>query len=319
MSQPDLAGALRAARPVAPPELRERVRLVSARATPPRRQLVTWRNALVVAIPVALAVAAGVLATRPGHPRTPSVHVPYKESVSVGAAAQSDTATKALAPLAPSTSRIQRYTTSVELRVRDAAALSDASKRAVAIVRNLGGYEQKVHVDTARASGYADLVLRVPKAHVQEAVRRLTALGTIVGENVQVQDLQGQVNATDRRVARLQARLATLRTQVQDAQTQKEIAAAAAQIERLERGRASTVRSTRYATVELRLSTASPSAPVHHGHGPLHGLGVTFRWIGIGTVYTLAIGAPLALLAFLVWAGGRSIRRRREEALLSRP
>lgn len=322
MSQPDLAAALRAARPVASPELRERVHLLAASAAPPRRrQLLTWRNALVVAVPVALAVAAGVLATRSANHRAASVDLPYKKSISAGARAaiQAGTATKALAPLAPSTSRIQRYSTSLELRVRDAASLSDASKRAVAVVRSLGGYEQRVHVDAARTSGYADLVLRVPKNHVQEAVRRLTTLGTIVGENVQVQDLQGQVDATDRRIGRLQQRIALLRNQSQDTETQQRIAALTAQAERLQRGRASTLRSARYSTVELRLSTVTPAAPLRQGRGPFHRLGVAFRWIGIGAVYALAIGTPLAVLAFLAWLGGRSMRRRREDALLSRP
>src|SRR5437773_1507443 len=140
MSQPDLAGMLREARPVAPPELRERVRLVAAQATPPRRQLVTWRRVLLVAVPVAIAVAAGVL--------------------------------------------------------------------------------------------------RIPKAHVQEAVRRLTALGTIVSEYVSVQDLTTQVNATDRLISRLQRRLAVLRAQVQDAQAQRRLAALTARVEQLQRGRA---------------------------------------------------------------------------------
>src|SRR5258708_20257002 len=67
MSQPDLARALRDARPVAPAELRERVRLVSAQASTPRRQLVTWRRSLVLAVVVGAAVAAGVIATRPSH------------------------------------------------------------------------------------------------------------------------------------------------------------------------------------------------------------------------------------------------------------
>ena len=67
MSQPDLARTLREARPVAPAELRERVRLVAAQASPPRRQLVTWRRALVLAVVVGAAVAAGVIATRPSH------------------------------------------------------------------------------------------------------------------------------------------------------------------------------------------------------------------------------------------------------------
>src|SRR5258708_39177756 len=65
MSQPDLARALRDARPVAPAELRDRVRLVAAQASTPRRQLVTWRRALVVAVVLGAAVAAGLIATRP--------------------------------------------------------------------------------------------------------------------------------------------------------------------------------------------------------------------------------------------------------------
>jgi hypothetical protein len=320
MSQPDLARVLREARPVAPPELRERVRLVAAQAAPPRRQFVTWRNALLVAIPVALAVVAGVLATRPGQQKVQPLDVEHASTVG----APADTAaqpTRSLAPLTvpSSAKRIQRYRTSLELRVRDAAEISEASKRAVAIAHNLGGYELHVNVDTARATGYADLVLRIPKAHVQEAVRRLTALGTIVSENVQVQDLQTQVNATDRLIARLQQRLADLRAQPQDTDTQRQVAALTTRIERLQRSRATTVRSARYATVDLQLTTRMPPAPVHHGHGPLHGLGVAFRWIGIGAVYTLAIGVPFALLAFLVWLGSRSLRRRREDALLSRP
>jgi hypothetical protein len=41
-------------------------------------------------------------------------------------------------------------------------------------------------------------------------------------------------------------------------------------------------------------------------------------WLGIGAVYALAIGTPLVVLALLVWLAVRVIRRRREDALLSR-
>jgi len=318
MSQLDLARTLREARPVAPSELRERVRLVAAQASPPRRRLVTWRRALVVAVPVAAAIAAGVLATRPTHQqRVLHLEVPERTAVT-GAASDSVAHAPSLSAITPNAKRIQRYSASLELRLRDAAAVSDASKRAVAIAHSLGGYEQRVSVDTARATGYAVLVLRIPKTHVQEGVRRLTALGTIIRENVQVQDLQGQVNTTDRLIARLQKRLADLRAQVQDTQTIQQIAALTARIEGLQRNRAATVRSARYATVNLQLTTRTPAAPVQHGHGPLHGLGVTFRWIGIGAVYALALGVPAALLALLAWSGARSVRRRREDALLSR-
>ena len=64
MSQLDLIAELRARPPVAPAELRERVRRLAADAPAPRRRF-TWRRALVVAIAVAgLAAVAGVLGTR---------------------------------------------------------------------------------------------------------------------------------------------------------------------------------------------------------------------------------------------------------------
>jgi hypothetical protein len=53
-----------------------------------------------------------------------------------------------------------------------------------------------------------------------------------------------------------------------------------------------------------------------HTHGPLHGVGVALKWLGIGAVYALAIGAPVAVLLLLLWLGVRVVRRRRENALL---
>ena len=49
-----------------------------------------------------------------------------------------------------------------------------------------------VVVSAAGASGYAQLVLRIPKQHLQQAVARLSALGTIVGEHVSIRDIEGR-------------------------------------------------------------------------------------------------------------------------------
>ena len=79
------------------------------------------------------------------------------------------------------------------------------------------------------------------------------------------------------------------------------------------------MRAAHYATVQLHLETKPVVQPVKHGHGPLHGLGVAFHWIWIGAVYALALGTPLLLLLGLSWLAARVIRRRRVDALLSRP
>ena len=324
MLQPELARTLREARPVAPAELRERVRLVAAQASTPRRQLVTWRRALVVAAVAGAAIAAGVIATRPTEQKV--LRQPVKLLPATPSNAEQAIAHKA-APVfsstgsapAPSAKRLQQYTASLELQLPTAAAISNRTQQAIAIANSLGGYLSFVNVDTGDKAGYAELRLRIPKVHVVEAVRRLSALGRVVGENVRIQDLTAGVNATDRLIARLQAKLATLRTQPQTTLVQREIGAITTQVERLQRGRSNTVRSASYATVAVSLSTAPATSPKPHHHGPLHGLATAFRWIGIGAVYTLAIGVPLLALAALIWFAVRAIRRRREDSLLSRP
>jgi hypothetical protein len=219
----------------------------------------------------------------------------------------------------PSAKRLQNYTASLDLRVPTSTAVSSDTQRAIAIANSLGGYLAFVNVDAGGKSGFAEIRLRIPKVHVQEAVRRLSALGRVVSENVRIQDLTAGVNATDRLIARLQGRLATLRTQPQTTLVQRQIAALTSQIERLQRGRSNTVRSAHYATVALSLSTPPSKTPKPHHPGPLHGLGTAFRWIGIGAVYGLAVGAPFLALAAAIWFAVRAIRRRREDSLLSRP
>lgn len=316
MSQPDLARTLRATRPVAPSELRERVQLVAAQASPPKRHVVTWRRALVIAVPLAAAVAAGVIATRPSHAPEPTAAEQRQANAidSLGAQSAAPALSAGFAPV-PSAKRLQNITTSLELRVPDAAAISAASKKAVAISTALGGYLDNVNVDTSGNTGYAEIRLKIPNPHVQEAVRRLAALGTIVSEHVGVQDLQAGQNATTRLIARLQRNLAALRAQTQTIAVERRIAQITAHVQRLQRQEAATVRTAHYATVSLSLNTPQPAA---RHHGPLNALGQTFRWIGIGTVYALAVGTPFVLLGLLGYFGIRRLRQRREDALLSR-
>jgi len=87
-------------------------------------------------------------------------------------------------------------------------------------------------------------------------------------------------------------------------------------IETLQRGEATTRRNAHFATVNLHLGTPLVTVVQKHKHGPLHGVGVALTWLGIGAVYALAIGTPVAVLLVLTWLGVRVVRRRRENALL---
>jgi hypothetical protein len=344
MSQLDLIAQIREHRPVAPTELRERVRQLAADAPAPRRRF-TWRRALVVAIAVAgLAAVAGVLGTRdtgrrsssiePVLQRTPAIPHAKPKATRAIAPAYGLTATdaasnaggagsgalKATAVPPPSATNAQRYSATLSLRLKNAAAVSEATNKALRIVAAMGGHPNTVNVDAQRRDGEAYLVLKVPRSRVQEAVQKLGALGTIVGANVSIQDLQAGIDTTARTIARLQAQLAELRDQPQTEDVLAQIDTLSSRVENLQRQRAATIRAAYFATVKLHMETraATPPPVEKSGDGPLHGLGVAFRWIGIGAIYALALGTPLVLLIALVWFLARGLRRRREEALLSR-
>jgi hypothetical protein len=217
---------------------------------------------------------------------------------------------------APGT-RLQQVETTLSLRLPSADAVSSAMQRALTIAKSYGGFPVYVDAGSQGKSAAAELTLKVPRSHLREAMTRLSALGTITAEHLDVQDLTAGVNETDRAIARLQRQLTDLRAQEQTAQVRQRIARLTASVARLQRQRAATIRAAHYATVDLQLRTQQVSPPHKQGHGPLHGLGTMLMWLGIGAVYVLVLGTPIALVVVLVWLAVRTVRRRREEALLS--
>ena len=314
MSQRDLVAELRAAHVEAPPEVRERVRLVAAGApAPPRR--VTWRRALVVVVPVAAALAATIVFTRPAKQQQTVLEANKPARIQPSAGAATDGAAKAFAVPSP-TNRVQKYEATLSLRVEHARDVSDGVKRALRIATSFGGYASSVHAETHGSRAVADLTLRIPRARIQAAMAKLAQLGTITDENVSTVDQTALLNTTDREIARLQKQLAALRAQPTSPDNDRRITALVTRIERLQRGEATTRRNAHYATVSLHLETPPATVAQQHTHGPLHGVGVALKWLGIGAVYALAIGAPVAVLLLLLWLGVRVVRRRRENALL---
>jgi hypothetical protein len=331
-SLPEMTAELRRTRPKAPAAVRERVRELAARREQPSRRL-TWRRGLIVLVPAVLAViVGGVIFSRDDQRSTTNVG---GGGATVGSLEQQRAAPKtfgtvtvptvtsggaldAATAVPPSRSRVQDYDASLSLRVKNANTLSDASKRALAIARSLGGFASVVSVNVTKGQGDATIRLRVPVQNVQRALERLSSLGTITGESVQIRDLQAGVNALDRRVTRLQKQLRDLRAQEQTADVKRRIASLTVQVQRLQRGRASTVRDARLATIDLSMTTRKDTKPPKKDEpGPLHGAVVALAWIGIGVLYALIVGGPVVLVAALAWLAWRLLRRRREERLLS--
>jgi hypothetical protein len=235
------------------------------------------------------------------------------------------------ASLPPSAKRLQAYDAYLRLRVRGVGRLSSATKRAMGIARSLGGYVAAVSIDTAR-QGDASLRLRVPVGRVQEAVSRLSALGSIVAQSFSVTDLQREANQQLTRIAQLEGRIGrlkvTLRAPSLSPERRARLQLLLAELQRsLASNRAehrATVRRGRLATVTISLTTrAAAAAPVEHAEPgrasrALRDAGSVLAKELDWFLYALVVLAPLAVLVAAAVGGVRFARRRGERLVLDR-
>ena len=289
--------ALLAAKPVAPPELRERVRLIAATAEEPsRRWHVPWRRLSLVAVPASLAAAAvaGVVIGLSGARHEQPVTVFGAAGVKRADVPQTRSALPELRGAAPppSTTRLQDYTATLQLEVRDANALSDRTKRAIGIARRLGGTVARVDVSTSGRAGSALVVLRIPTAHVTTAIDQLSRLGRIVGQHVALLDVQRRIDTLRERVRRA--------TGEERTRVQKQLLAE--------------VRRARLSTVAVNLATAAPVAAKPHHETRVHRI---LRAEGRIGLYLGLVGGPVVALLLVVWLAWRGGRRLAERRLLS--
>ena len=353
MTSADLITELQAARPTADSSLRDRVRAIASAQPSRRPSPFAWltrlsaRRFALVAVPatavvlLGLAGGIGLLDSGSTPPSVTAAAENYRRQLpttttATGGAWESAPALKAGAPAAtdaatpaPTTGRAQRYSTQLTLSVKNVDALSSATQQALRITRDLGGYLVTVSYATSD-TGVSSLTLKVPTATVQDAIVRLSGLGKIVSQQVQIDDLQGQVDDLTKqetvlreRIARLSARLTATDL---DAETRATLEArrdaARAELAKVRVARAQVNAEARYATIQLTLQTTQSSVvPV----APSRWDRAVDRAVEILTVeamvvlYALVILGPLAVVAVLVWLGRRGLRRRQDEQLLAAP
>jgi hypothetical protein len=339
MSMTEIVEELRATRPRASDALR--LQVLTAASRPPVEQpsfldrIRGRRLALLVpaaaGLAVVSAVAIGVTRPQPSArdaSSTPTVERSAAESGTafVAPPAAADDASSQKAAPGPVAGRAQRYVATLALAVEDTDALSEATQRALSIARDLGGYVVNVQYATG-ADGTSSLTLRVPSSRAGDAVTRLSALGTIVAQNVQIQDLQESLDGLDRAVERLRARIAALTVQLERATTSVERARlleqraqAQAQLRELRASRAATAAEARNATIQLELRTEEGSGAVVPGSRLDRALDRAIEVLAWEAVVALAFAvaaAPLALVAAAVWTTRRTRRRREDERLLA--
>jgi hypothetical protein len=350
MTASELTEYLRAARPLAPDSLRERVRAIATAQPAPaaQRRLQLPRVRILVPVAAASAVAAaGIFAlVRPqaGHKpaRLDSARAlaPVTTTPSTGtgeahggpatvpsfAPQTSSAPAQKTAPL-PTPGRAQRYEAQLTITVKNGDALSDATARAQSTVRDLGGYVVSVSFASAESGG-ASLTLRVPTARVQDALTRLSALGKVAGQQVQIDDLQTTLDQLSRRITILHARIVHITALLTDpslssvrrAELEGQRTSLQNALRDARRSRSGVSAEARFATIQLELQTARKTAapPPSRADRTLHKAAQILAWEGAATLYVLVVLGPVGLLGAALAVAAKARRRSEESRLLAR-
>jgi hypothetical protein len=313
MRSPDLALEMRAARPIASIELRERVLEVAAREQPRRERrfsLPPLRRVALVAAPAVLALAIGGalvhgLASSGDKPaQIPAVvdRLGGQTTNSSGARLASPKA-RAILPNTPT--RLQQYGASMRIQVKNLGALSDATKRAMHFARFVGGYVAYIRYSSpAHEQGSASLVVRVPIDRVQDVIEEYSNLGTIVSQKISVVDVTKAVEEQAREIARLKGEIARLKPG-------PERSALQARLDYLTKRKAATVRRAQLARVALVLTTKKQAAAATGRFDrTLSDAGSVLLREAEILLYALIVAGPLLLLGGAIVAAGRYRDRR---------
>jgi hypothetical protein len=205
---------------------------------------------------------------------------------------------------------LQRTAVTLSVRVADAQT---ATTKAVRIATSLGGYAQTVQYDSSRHS--ADLILRVPVANARTAAARLSALGTLMSQQLSVSDLEQQLRTQTAQIAQLHRTIAALTKAVNDPSlpdAQKvllriRLAEAKRSLSQRLHARGGTIAAGTNARIALTLTTAKAGgATLPHPRGRLsrmlhsalgflafEGMIALYAVIAVGPFVLVAIGALL--------------------------
>jgi hypothetical protein len=327
---------LRAHAPHAPASLRERVLALEPkqrRASLPSRRLVLVALPAAVAIAVGAAVVSGIVDSRTtGNDTVASQRQGGLAGESTGSggavdSAQAQQSLKAAAP-APSaaSSRLQHTDASIQVRVPDTDSLGAATTKATRIATSLGGYAQSVDYQTPQdGGGVSTIELRVPSQNVKTALSRLAGLGTLVSQQLSVDDLEQRLQTQSEQITQLRRRVAALREGLRDSALpeaqrvllQIRLAESKRALAQRINARKGTISAGATARISLVIGTEKAIAPVTKPRGHLgrmlHSAVGFLALEGIIALYALIVVSPLALFALLVWAW----RRRSIDRLLA--
>jgi hypothetical protein len=329
MSTVDL---LRAHAPAAPEELHRRVSLLRPA---PRRQ-VRVRPVLVLAAAAAVAVLAAVVHGFSTSAPSSQPHAKQTLTVQHGAVASGGASSgtakvpafsaatdqSALAVPAPAPGRLQHTDASIRVRVDD---VGRATARATRIATALGGYAQSVRYRTPQNRAAVSYIeLRIPAQNVKRALAQLGGLGTLVSQQISIEDLTNTLERQSAQIAQLRRRVAALQAALRDPSLpdaqrvllQIKLAEAKRALAQRLHGRKSTLAAGATSRVSLVLENRKHAAAAPHHRGRLGRMidsAVGFLAIeGIVLLFALIVASPVAIALALLWLW----RRRAVDRLL---
>jgi hypothetical protein len=252
-------------------------------------------------------------------------------SAGKGAAPNADSAapsaSKSVSPAAPPASggRHVERSTQLQLTTTDVQRTADGVVRAT---QAAGGYVQLSQVRTGDGNGSATFVLRVPAAKLDEAIATLSKLGHVSSMQQSANDITGQYDSAQSRLADARAERRGLLRALAKATTAQEIASLKAriadnraQLNRLQSEFNAVRRRATYATIEADVvgkPHKQQPAPAHSwdpGDAAHDALRVLEVGAGVALV-GLSVLVPLALIGGAAAVGAGAWRRRRREAAL---
>jgi hypothetical protein len=324
----ELVRDLRALPTDAPESVRERVLALGEPA--PRRTLprVSW---LVVAPACVLALAsAAVVHGVLNSGTSPSPQAVTQKAAEHGAAGEA-LVPGALAPVVPpDAGRHQDYEASMTLRVKDLDELTDRTNEAMQVARSFGGYVASVQQSTHTGQpGEADLMLRIPVGRVEEAMVRLSGLGTVLARQVSVVDLEQTLRQQRARILRLRLFIARATEQLNGSlpadvrlRLQLQLQAARDELARVTRANGATLNEAALSHVALTLTTQQAAAPAAKNSSGRFGraakdAGSFLADAGAVILFLLIVLSPVIVLVVAAGLGIRAYRRREERRLLA--
>lgn len=234
--------------------------------------------------------------------------------------------------LAPGTdpNRPQELFGRTTLGVTSASALSNAAAGAMDLARELGGFTERSEFGTqSDEQGRADLVLRVPTDQTERALTGFADLGTVIDQQVSINDLGEEVAAAQDRVTQLNKRVSQLRSDLADdpgnTRLENQLASAERALERARANRTATNEQveerTRFATLNLSILITDQIGATSDENRFAAAIDRAWDRLGgvlAGALELLIVASPLILIAGLGAWGLRVARRRSDDGLLAK-